>query len=294
MKSWILAARPKTLPAAVVPVWVGSYALLLMDPALEFSPLLFASTLLSCVCIQIATNLFNDAIDFDKGADTENRLGPRRATASGMLSRKAVFGGALGFCALAAVIALPMIFARGLPIVAIGAMSLLLAYGYTGGPVPLAYKGLGEIFVIVFFGLIAVGGSWYVQTGLAPNDLVILSGLQIGLLSAVLIAVNNLRDVDEDRLSEKRTLAVRFGTTFARAEIAVFALGALGLGVAWWKNYFREAFLLPLLLLPLAAWLVWKVATNPPGRVYNRFLALSALLLVGFAVAFTVGMLVSH
>jgi 1,4-dihydroxy-2-naphthoate octaprenyltransferase len=294
MKSWILAARPKTLPAAVVPVWVGSYALLPLDYTLKFSPLLFASTLLSCVCIQIATNLFNDAIDFDKGADTENRLGPVRATATGLLSRRAVFGGALGFCALAAVIALPMIFARGWPIVAIGSVSLLLAYGYTGGPVPLAYKGLGELFVIVFFGLIAVGGSWYVQTGQTPDGLVVLSGLQVGMLSAVLIAVNNLRDVDEDRLSNKRTLAVRFGVGFARVEIAAFALGALLIGFGWCSIGYREAFFYPLFLIPLAAWLVVKIATNPPGRMYNRFLALSAALLLGFGILFTIGMLVFH
>ena len=294
MKSWILAARPKTLPAAVVPVWVGSFALLPLEPSVEFSPLLFVSTLLSCVCIQIATNLFNDAIDFDKGADTVNRLGPRRATASGILSRKAVFGGAVGFCALAAVIALPMIFARGWPIVAIGALSLLLAYGYTGGPVPLAYKGLGELFVIVFFGLIAVGGSWYVQTGLIPSALVVLSGLQIGLLSAVLIAVNNLRDVDEDRQSNKRTLAVRFGVGFARLEIAVFALGALAIGFVWWQNHFRGGFCYPLLLAPLAGWLVMKIWKTPPGRVYNRFLALGAALLLGFGIMFTIGMLMFH
>ena len=290
MKSWILAARPKTLPAAVVPVWVGSYALLPLDPDTQFSALLFFSTLLSCLCIQVATNLFNDAIDFDKGADTEKRLGPRRVTATGMLSRKAVFGGALGFCLAASLLALPMILERGWPIVGIGAVSLLLAYGYTGGPVPLAYRGLGELFVILFFGFIAVGGSWFVQTGKMPTGLVYLSGLQIGLLSSVLIAINNLRDIDEDRSTSKRTLAVRFGKTFARVEIAVFAIAPLALGVIWRNAGFSSGFLVPLLLVPLPAYLIWKIIGTEPGAVYNRYLALSAMLLLAFSVLFTLGM----
>lgn len=290
MKPWILAARPKTLPAAVVPVWVGSYALLPLDPDTEFSLLLFFSTLLSCLCIQVATNLFNDAIDFDKGADTKLRLGPRRATATGMLSRQAVFGGALGFCVAASLFALPMILERGWPIVGIGAVSLLLAYGYTGGPVPLAYRGLGELFVILFFGFIAVGGSWFVQTGKMPSGLVYLSGLQIGLLSSVLIAINNLRDIDEDRGTHKHTLAVRFGKTFARVEIMLFAITPLLVGVVWLNIGFSYGFLLPLLLLPLAAFLTSRVFRSEPSLVYNRYLALSAALLLAFAVLFTLGM----
>lgn len=290
MKSWILAARPKTLPAAVVPVWVGSYALLPLDPQTQFSVLLFFSTLFSCLCIQVATNLFNDAIDFDKGADTEKRLGPRRVTATGMLSRKTVFAGALGFCLAASLFALPMILERGWPIVAIGAVSLLLAYGYTGGPVPLAYRGLGELFVIVFFGFIAVGGSWYVQTGTMPGGWVLLSGLQIGLLSSVLIAINNLRDIEEDRSTHKRTLAVRFGMSFARVEIAAFAIAPLLFGVVWQNAGFAAAFLLPLLLLPVAIFLAQRVFRSQPSMVYNRYLALSAVLLLAFSVLFTLGM----
>jgi len=290
VKSWILAARPKTLPAALVPVWVGSYALLALDPTTEFSLLLFLSTLLSCLCIQVATNLFNDAIDFDKGADTEKRLGPRRVTASGMLSGKAVFGGALAFCAAASLFALPMILERGWPIIVIGAVSLLLAYGYTGGPVPLAYRGLGELFVILFFGFIAVGGSWYVQTGKIPTGLVVLSGVQIGLLSSVLIAINNLRDVDEDRSTGKRTLAVRLGKTFARIEVIVFAITPLLLGAVWQSVGFRLAFWLPMLISPLAIFIAAKVCRTEPGELYNRYLALSAVLLMAFSVLFTLGM----
>ena len=160
MKNWILAARPKTLPAAIVPVWVGS-APLLIGKIGEFSWLIFASTLVGCLCIQVATNLFNDAIDAEKGADTEDRLGPKRATASGLLSRKAVMNVAFGFCALGAIAAIPLILKHGWVPIAIGGVSFLLAYSYTGGPFPLAYKGMGELFVILFFGVVAVFGTYY-------------------------------------------------------------------------------------------------------------------------------------
>lgn len=270
---WLLAARPKTLPAAIVPVWVGSLPAMFGN---GFSAGLFAATLCSCLCIQIATNLFNDAIDSHKGADTERRLGPVRATAAGLLPARAVMLGALGFCALAALIAIPLIQARGWPIVAIGAVSLLLAFAYTGGPFPLAYRGMGELFVIAFFGFVAVLGSWFVQSGRGPALEQWIMGLQTGLYSSVLIAINNLRDIDEDRQSAKRTLAVRFGKTFARAEIAAFCLVPVGLSL--WQHW-----LLPAATLPLGLVITVKIAKTEPGRVYNRYLALGALQLILYA-----------
>ncbi|MCB1234433.1 MAG: 1,4-dihydroxy-2-naphthoate octaprenyltransferase [Verrucomicrobiae bacterium] len=286
LRPWILAARPKTLPAAIVPVWVGSIPA--MGHPNGFSWPLFTATLLSCLCIQIATNLFNDAIDSRKGADTAERLGPVRATAAGWLSDRAVMGGALGFCAAAAAIAIPLIQARGWPIVAIGSLSLLMAYAYTGGPVPLAYRGLGELFVILFFGFVAVIGAWFVQTGEGPGPLQWITGLQTGFYSSALIAINNLRDVGEDGSTGKRTLAVRFGKRFARGEIAVFCFVPLGLSViaAWLLNW--GGLCLPLLLLPLAVFLAVRVAKTEPGRIFNRFLAVAALQLLLFAVLFTI------
>ena len=282
---WFLASRPKTLPAAMVPVWVGS-APAMAEPG-GFSAILFAATLLSCVCIQIATNLFNDAIDSHKGADTEARLGPRRVTATGLLSARAVMAGALGFCLLAAVFAIPLVAARGWPIVAIGAVSLVLAFSYTGGPFPLAYRGMGELFVILFFGFVAVLGSWYAQTGAAPGALQWLGGLQTGLFSSALIAVNNLRDIEEDRSTGKRTLAVRFGKNFARREIAAFCLAPVALAIA-------GALILPeprlfwlAGTLPLGVLISVRAAKTEPGLAYNKFLALSALQLVLFGVLFT-------
>lgn len=290
MKAWLLALRPKTLPAALVPVWMGNLPLLAAHWKAGEEPFswgLFWATLASCVSIQIATNLFNDAIDARKGADTAGRLGPRRATASGMLPAAAVLAGAVLFCVLAALAALPLILARGNVIVVIGAVSLFFAYGYTGGPFPLAYKGQGELFVILFFGLVAVGGSYFAQSGQAPGPGEWLVAVQVGCFSTVLIAINNLRDRREDEASGKRTLAVRFGERFARGEIALFCLGPALLGLAGgavgdWRLAWPAVF-----LLPLTMGIVLGVLRTEPSRKFNRFLGLSALQLVGFAVIST-------
>ncbi|MEX2579462.1 MAG: 1,4-dihydroxy-2-naphthoate octaprenyltransferase [Verrucomicrobiales bacterium] len=285
MNPWLLASRPKTLPAAIVPVWVGSMPVLLDDSPATGSWLLFWCTLVGCLCIQIATNLFNDAIDHKKGADTEDRLGPTRVTATGRLSQKAVLGGALGFCVLAALIALPLVAARGWPIVVIGLVSLFFAYGYTGGPFPLAYRGMGEGFVILFFGFVAVLGSYFVQTG-DPGGLPIwILGWQCGLYSAVLIAINNLRDVDEDRKTGKRTLAVRFGKTFARWEIAVFCVMALLLSILFLRDPGSPGFLLlTSAIAVVSAYLIRGVWRNEPSGLYNKFLALGAVQLILFGL----------
>lgn len=290
IRPWILAARPKTLPAAFVPVWVGSMPMLVDGDAFTGSWPLFWCTLASALCIQIATNLFNDAIDHVKGADTAKRLGPRRVTASGLLRPGTVLIGALVFCLLAALIAIPLIVTRGWPILAIGAVSLYFSFGYTGGPWPLAYRGLGEIFVLAFFGFVAVAGSYFVQTGEWGGGEIVRLGLQCGLYSCVLIAVNNLRDVDEDRQSNKRTLAVRFGMTFARIEILLFCMVPVLIGVFWSRSVLELA--IGLLPLPLGAILSLAVFRLKPGPVYNRLLALGALQLILFAVAASLRMMI--
>lgn len=289
LKSYLLAARPKTLPAAIVPVWVGCVLAWQMAGELNWS--LALCTLLGALCIQIATNLFNDAVDAEKGADTEARIGPARATASGMLSKRAVYGGAVLFLVLACVASIPLIQARGWVIIAIGLPSLFLCYGYTGGPFPLAYLGLGELFVVLFFGLVAVGGTVFVQLGDWGWESVVL-GLQIGLLSAVLIAINNLRDVGEDRKSGKRTLAVRFGPRVVHLLIRVMIFSAIVLttcghwyGAPWF-------FLLSVPWIVLGITLTRSIVRNPPGPLYNFYLALAALQLILFAVAFTVAVII--
>lgn len=282
MKPWLLAARPKTLPAAIVPVWVGSSPWLLDRNEETGSWLLFWCTLISCICIQIATNLFNDAIDYRKGADTEKRLGPARVTSSGMLPAKVVLSGALGFCLLAALVAVPLIEVRGWIIIVIGLISLYFAYGYTGGPFPLAYIGMGELFVILFFGLMAVLGSWFVQSGEFGGFDEWILALQCGFYSCVLIAINNLRDGDEDAGTGKRTLAVRFGEGFAKGEIAFFCLTPVALGF-WFADEVRESLLL-LPLLGLGILIPILIYRHRPGPIYNKFLALGALQLILFAI----------
>jgi 1,4-dihydroxy-2-naphthoate octaprenyltransferase len=290
LRDWISAARPKTLGAAVAPVGVGT--VLAWKLTGQFSPLLLACTLGSCLCLQIATNFFNDALDFLQGADTERRLGPRRITATGAASFKATLTVGWLMLVAAIVLSLPLIEARGWIIVLIGLPSLYFAYGYTGGPHPLAYRGLGELFVILFFGFIAVMGTVFVHTGDWYVDAVV-AGLQVGCLSTVLIAINNLRDVEEDQSSIKKTLAVRFGVSFARWEILLLNLTPHLVGIHWWRLGDHRAFTYPLILLPAAVWIVFGVFTTAPSPAYNRFLALSGLQLILFALLFSIG-LASH
>ncbi|MEZ5301472.1 MAG: 1,4-dihydroxy-2-naphthoate polyprenyltransferase [Verrucomicrobiales bacterium] len=284
---WIHAARPKTLPAALVPVAVGCAIAYGLRGA--FDATLALCTMLSAAAIQIATNFFNDAIDFHRGADTERRLGPKRITASGEATpRQVMAAGALAVLAAAA-LAAPLVMARGWPIVAIGLPSVYFTYGYTGGPLPLAYRGLGELFVFAFFGIVAVAGTCFVQIGEWPAE-ALLGGAQVGLFSCALLAINNLRDTDEDAQSGKRTLAVRFGKRFARAEIAAFCLAPYALGIAFAPLGFPAAAWLPLLALPLSLALIRGIYRHDPGAIYNKFLAFSALQLLAFALLQCIGL----
>lgn len=287
MKNWISAFRPKTLTAVLVPIIVGTALAQAHDFQIEWWVTVF--TLFSALAIQIATNLFNDAIDFKKGADTSERLGPKRIALSGEASVKTVQTVAFVFLILAFLLGVPLVIRGGELIVFIGILSLFLAYGYTGGPWPLAYKGLGDIFVILFFGLIAVFGIYYLYTK-TWNLSVIVAGLQTGFLCTVLIAINNARDIEQDKKANKLTLPVRFGLSFVRAEIfGLIASSFLGL-IYWWLSGQTLAALLPLLLLPLAFRLVYQIYVTPPSAAYNTFLAKSALLHLGFGVLLSLGL----
>lgn len=273
MTAWLLAARPKTLSAAIVPVLMGTA---LAAPNISWP--LFACTLLGAVLIQIATNFINDAIDFKKGADTGERLGPLRVTQAGLLTANAVMRGAVICLAGAALCGIPLILRAGWPLLAIGLVSMALAYAYTGGPFPLAYHGLGELFVILFFGVIAVGGTFYVQTLRLTRE-ALLAGFAAGSLATVLIVINNLRDIESDRRSNKKTLAARFGPAFASGEVVVFALApfAAVFEITW----------LPLLALPLAL-LVIAFALRSSGRALNRCLGMAGALQWAFGILFVI------
>lgn len=287
MKAWLLATRPKTLTAAFVPVLAGT-ALAFAQRSSDILWSVSFLTLLSAVLIQVGTNFANDAIDFKKGADTEKRIGPVRVTQSGLLTAEQVMFGAFACFLLAMMAAVPLVMAGGWVIVAIGLVSLFLGYGYTGGPFPLAYLGLGDLFVLLFFGLIAVSGTYYLQLGRFDLPTLIL-GTQIGLHATVLIAVNNLRDHRGDKLVNKKTLAVRWGVRAVRIEIALLCFLPFVLNGYWLMRGWLWASALPLLALPLA----WKVANNvfrtEPSAAYNQFLGQAAGLHLLFGILWSVG-----
>ncbi len=287
MNPWIIASRPRTLGAAIIPVLAGAALAFSIG---EFHAIASALTLACAVLIQIATNYFNDAIDHAKGADTAERIGPLRVTASGLLPARRVMASGFVVLGLTAILAIPLVLRGGWIILLIGCASLVCAYLYTGGPWPLAYFGLGEIFVILSFGLIAVGGTFYLNA-LEFSSASLVAGLQIGLHSSVLLAVNNLRDLEGDRLAGKHTLAARFGLSFAQKETAALVIAPFLLGLAWLGLGYFWAFILPFTTLPLAWWLARACLTAIPDRSVNQLLAQSAALHAAFGLAIAIGFL---
>lgn len=283
---WVLAIRPKTLPAAVAPVVLaGAYAVLLGAAR----PLPLAVALACALLIQIASNLANDLFDFLKGADTEARTGPVRVVQAGLISPRGVVGGLALVIGLAAALGLYLVWVGGVPILVIGALSLLCAVLYTGGPYPLGYLGLGELFVFVFFGPVATFGTVLVATG-RMDPLGALLGVPLGFLCANILVVNNVRDVETDALAGKRTLAVRFGREFGVRMYGAFAIGAAGatLGIA---VALRSP--LPLLgLVPLpASRTLLRTLADERGPALNPILGRTAQLELRYALAASLGVL---
>jgi 1,4-dihydroxy-2-naphthoate polyprenyltransferase len=290
IKPWILASRPKTLAAAFTPIFVATaLAISVLRPSGEKVTWFYSLfALFSSVFIQIGTNLINDALDFKKGADNEKRLGPQRVTQSGLLSPKQVlFGGFLSLF-IASLVSFPLLIQGGFPILVIGIVSLICGYLYTGGPYPLAYIGLGELFVILFFGLVAVTGVFYLHTGFLGFE-PIIAGVQIGLLSTVLISINNFRDYIGDRDVGKMTLAARFGKKFARIEIILLFLMTYSLCIYWFYNGNIWAALLPFLSLPIAIIVVKGIMLNEPSQLFNKYLGMSALAQMLFGILMGIG-----
>ncbi len=286
MNPWILAARPRTLGAAFVPVAAGAALAVSVG---TFDIMASSLALICAALIQIATNYFNDAIDHAKGADTAERLGPTRATNAGLLSPRAMMCGGGTCLFLAALTAIPLLLRGGWPILTLGAASLLLAYLYTGGPLPLAYLGLGEIFVILFFGIAAVAGTFYLNA-LMWTYAALLAGIQVGTHASLLLAVNNLRDLEGDRIAGKHTLAARFGLNFARRETALLTLSPFVLNLAWLPFGNFWAFVFPLLSLPLALRLARACLIATPSRAVNQLLAQSAALHLAFGLLLSLGL----
>lgn len=287
---WLLASRPKTLTAAFVPVFVATMLAKHDSGTFDLSLSLYA--FLAAIFVQMGTNLINDAYDFKKGADTENRLGPVRVTQSGLLSYEQVLAGGMICFGLSLLFGIPLMIQGGWVLTMILLLSVLCGYLYTGGPTPLAYSGLGDLFVLIFFGFVATCAVYYLQTGFLTIQSLIAAA-QVGFLATVMIAINNMRDIVGDKVAKKRTMAVRFGITFARWEVTALIVTAFTLNVYWVMRNEPLAALLPFAVLPLGTLLIRGVWAQQPGRVYNRFLGLAALLQIAFGTLLGFGFMFS-
>jgi len=284
---WVSAARPRTLPAAVAPVLVGS-AMAAHDR--RFDPAAAAICLGFALLVQIGTNFANDYYDFVHGADTEARVGPRRAVASGLLKPSTMRAAMAAVFLAAFALGLGLIHWGGPWMLAVGAASILCGIAYTGGPWPLGYHGLGDVFVFLFFGLVAVTTTYFVQAGRISPDAVV-AGAAIGLLASNILLVNNYRDAETDAAARKLTLVVRFGRGFARAQFAVSLCGAFAAPFTLLATGSRPWCLLPLLAAPLA----WSLARRlNSGKTPAELVALlgdAGKLLAIYAALFAAGVL---
>ena len=290
MRIWLMAARPRTLPAAVAPVLVGT-ALGMTESDLRVGG--FVAALLGAVFIQVGTNLSNDYSDARRGADTEERLGPVRVTAGGLVPPRQVLVATYVTFGLAVLCGVYLVMLAGPILLAIGAASILAGVLYTGGPRPYGYEGLGEVFVFLFFGLVAVAGSYYVQTENVRWEAFVLA-VPVGLLAAAILVVNNVRDLETDRRAGKRTLAVRLGRPRTRTIFGLMVYVAfLTAPLPWVLGALSPWLLLPLVLLPAAVALVRLVRTHSDGPTLNRALARTGLLQLAFCILLSVGLLLS-
>jgi 1,4-dihydroxy-2-naphthoate octaprenyltransferase len=290
-KLWLVAARPRTLPAAVAPVLVGTALAGSQD---VFHPLRFAAALVGSVFIQIGTNLSNDYSDARRGADTEDRLGPVRVTAGGLMPPRQVLTGTYVAFGIAVAAGAYLAAVAGWQLLLVGVASILAGVLYTGGPRPYGYEGLGELFVFLFFGVVAVVGSYFVQTEHLRWEAFALS-VPVGLLASTILVVNNIRDIDTDRRAGKRTLAVKLGRSRARRLYAAMVAAAFtSVPLIWAAGGLLSAWiLLALASLPLALPLWRTVATRTDGPALNGALAGTGRLLAVYSLLLSIGVLLS-
>jgi 1,4-dihydroxy-2-naphthoate polyprenyltransferase len=290
LRIWLAAARVRTLPAAVAPVLVGT-ALGAVDGTLR--PLAFLAALVGAILIQVGTNLSNDYSDARRGADTEDRLGPVRVTAGGLVPPRQVLIATYVTFGLALLVGLYLVTVAGWELLAVGAASILAGVLYTGGPRPYGYEGLGELFVFLFFGVVAVTGSYFVQDERLPWEAFALA-VPVGLLAAAILLVNNIRDLETDRRAGKVTLAVRLGRERARLLYCAMIAGAyLTAPVTWLAGPLSAWLLAPLCTVPLAVPLVRTVASRTDGPSLNAALARTGLLQLAFCILLSAGILAS-
>lgn len=283
---WVNAARPKTLTASIIPFLAGTALAATEGVAIQWNLLLCA--LMSALCIQTGTHLINDAVDFAKGTDTPERIGPLRAIHCGIATERQVYCLGMTFFALAFLFGIPLIVNGGPLIAIILLASMLAGYFYTAGTYPLAYCGLGDPFVLLFYGWIATFAAYWLQTG-QINLKGFLLGTQIGLLCTSIIIVNNFRDMSSDAKSGKNTLAVIFGELFTRIEFASCIIIPFILNLFWLHFGYTFVSLLPFAALPLGLYLINMLFKTAPSPIYNKFLALTALLHLSFGLLLILG-----
>ncbi|MDQ3334003.1 MAG: 1,4-dihydroxy-2-naphthoate polyprenyltransferase [Myxococcota bacterium] len=284
---WLAAARPRTLPAAIVPVAVGTACVAAVG-RVAWLPALAA--LAGSLAIQIGTNFANDVFDAERGADGPDRIGPTRAVSAGLISAASMKRAMVLAFAIAAAFGLYLVTVGGWPICVVGILSILSGIAYTGGPYPLGYHGLGDVFVMVFFGIVAVCGTAFVQLGHVPG-LAALAALPVGALATAILVVNNLRDRTTDARAGKRTLAVRLGRRGVLVEyVALLGLAyAIPAGLAFCHHWAA----LPLVTAPLAVARVRALLGATTGPEFNDCLAGTAKLMMLHGVLFAVGLWLS-
>ncbi len=284
---WLLAIRPKTLPASVAPILAGT-AVAIHEGG--FHSLTAIMAMLTALLLQIAANLVNDALDFKRGADTPERTGPTRLVASGLISPEAMLRATALTLALATATGLYLVWRGGWPFLALGIFALVCAVAYTGGPWPLAYLGLGEVFVFIFFGPIAVTGTAYLQT-LELTWLGILASVPMGLMAICILIVNNVRDLEQDRRANKRTVAVRIGDRASRREYVLLQQLVLAIPFFFWLHGWMNAWaLLTVLAWPLF-WQLWRQIGAWQGPRLNATLGSTGRATLVYSILFSLALI---
>ncbi|MBC8040767.1 MAG: 1,4-dihydroxy-2-naphthoate polyprenyltransferase [Opitutaceae bacterium] len=286
---WVGAARPRTLPAAIAPVIVAS-ALAWRDG--DFTAPAALAALGFALLIQIGTNFANDYYDFIKGADTAERVGPRRAVAAGLVKPAVMKRVMIGVFVAAFLVGLTLLGFGGWPLLAVGVASILCGVAYTGGPYPLGYNGLGDVFVFIFFGLVAVAATYFVQAGVVTDEAWII-GAGIGALAANILVVNNYRDVETDAKAGKRTLVVRFGRGFARAQFVIsHGLAVAALVVVGADDWHPAVVIGTAVVCVTAGWIQTRrlVLAQSPAELI-ALLGVTGMWLAGYAVIFSAALI---
>jgi len=286
LKTWIMAFRPKTLSASIAPVFIGT-AMAFGDGIQHFPTAIIC--LFAALAIQIGTNIANDYYDFKKGADTTERIGPARVTQTGLIQPVVVKRAFIMAFSIAALLSIWLIARGGWPIAVIGICAIASGIFYTAGPRPLGYMGLGDLFVLIFFGPVAVAGTYYVQS-LEINMAVIFAGFAPGFISVAILTINNLRDIESDQKVGKHTLAVRFGRSFAISEYLFSIIAASVIPVfVYWMIEDRIAILSCSILIFIAIPIIKTICEKSDGPSLNAALAQTGKLLMIYSIIFSIG-----